>query len=211
MAEREGIQVESVTEDSVRSVQTEAGESYTDIFTSKGVIRIKGDIPEGAYIAERWHGKSLHWSYALLERAGQKRAIEQVRQEHLRGVGFKSIVPGWAQLTKGEHTKAWRILTLEGVSTVGAVVLGVVTSGLVTKRDRAGSASDWDWYDDWANRCYWGSVGFGVAGGITYLVSLIDGLASEAKMYRLLLYADEGSVFLSPRRDDVVLGWRWSF
>ena len=94
---------------------------------------------------------------------------------------------------------------------VGAAVLSVLTNDMVAKRDRAGSASDWDWYDDWANRCYWGSVGFGVVGGITYLVSLIDGLASEAKTYRLLLYADEGAMFLSPRRGDVVLGWRWAF
>ncbi|MFH1006039.1 MAG: hypothetical protein V1800_00890 [Candidatus Latescibacterota bacterium] len=208
VAEREGIQVESVTEDSVRSVQTEAGESYAELFTSKGVIRVQGDVPEGAYIAERWQGQSLHWSYALLEKAGRQRAIEQVRRDHLRGVAFKSFVPGWAQFTKGEHTKAWRILTLEGVSTVGATVLGVLTVELVSKGDRTGSDSDWDWYNDWANRCYWGSVGLGALGGITYLASLIDGLASEAKTYKLLLYADKGTVFLSPGRDAVVLGWR---
>ncbi|MFH1007856.1 MAG: hypothetical protein V1800_10185 [Candidatus Latescibacterota bacterium] len=85
VAEREGIQVVSVTEDSVRSVQTEGGESYTDVFTSRGVIRIQGDIPEGAHIAERWQGRSLYWSYALLEKSGQQRAIEQIRTEQLRG------------------------------------------------------------------------------------------------------------------------------
>jgi len=188
-ADLEGIQVERVTEDSLRLVQTETGEHYVDILTSRGAVRIKGEVPKGAYIAERWHGRSLYWSYALLEKPRQRKAIERLRQEQLRGVSLKALVPGWAQFTKGEHFKAWRILALEGISAIGAVALKVLMDDMLARRDIATRPDDWKWYDVWANRCYWGSMGFGVAGVMVYMYSLIDGLTSEAKTYRLLMYA----------------------
>jgi len=209
VAEREGFQVESISEDMVRSVREDGQEEVLEVFTDRGTITIQGGVPSGAYIAERSSKGGQYWSYALLERQGKASEILRRRRDRLSGIGAKSLVPGWAQFTKGQRVKGWRILGIGGVSLAGAVALGVVSEDLTTRRDDSRTTSDRDYYDLWANRSYWASVACGVLAGGTYVYSLIDGMVSEPKTHLLLSAEGRGGVFAGVRRDAVVVGLRY--
>lgn len=201
VAERQGFQVESISEDMVRSVQQGGQEEVLEVFTSKGTITIQGGVPSGAYIADRASPGDHYWSYALLERPGKASEILQRRRDRLSGISAKSFVPGWAQFTKGQRVKGWRILGIGGISLAGAVALGVVSEDLTTRRDDARTTSDRDYYDLWANRSYWASVACGVLAGGAYMYSLIDGMVSEPKTHLLLS--------VEQHRDAVMVGLRY--
>jgi len=196
VADREGFHVEAITEDMIRSVRENETEEVLEVFTSKGTITVRGGVPSGAYIAERWRKGSRYWSYALLERPEWRAEIWRRREERLRRIGMKSFVPGWAQFTKGQKVKGWRILGVEGISLAGTVALSVVTQDLTTRRDQARTQSDQDYYDLWATRSYWGSVACGLIAGGTYVYSLIDGMTSEPKTHLLLSTRDENGMLL---------------
>jgi len=184
---RQGIEIESVTEDQVQSFEKTGDELIVEITTRKGVQKISGKLPPGSYIAERWQDESgTWWSYALAERPGQSRRIQKLRDARLGAARIRSIAPGWAQFTKGQKQKGWRILASEGIGVAGFAVFALLQRDYEDRRDRA-SASDWDYYNDWANRFYWSSVAFGTLAGATYLYSLIDGIVSVPPTYRLLL------------------------
>ena len=211
VADREGFHVEAITEDMVRSVRKNETEEIFEVFTDKGTITIRGGVPSGAYMAGRWHKGSNYWSYALLERPEKKAEIGRRRDDRLHLIGLKSLVPGWAQFTKGQRLKGWRILGIEGLSLAGTVALGVVAQDLTTRRDRSRTSSDRDYYDLWANRAYWGSVACGLIAGGTYVYSLIDGMTSEPKTH--LLLSSEGGirVFAGVRRESIVVALRYPF
>ena len=211
VADREGFHVEAIAEDMVRSVRKNETEEIFEVFTDKGTITIRGGVPSGAYMADRWHKGSNYWSYALLERPEKKAEIGRRRDERLHLIGLKFFVPGWAQFTKDQKLKGWRILGIEGISLAGIAVLGVVAQDLTARRDRSRTSSDRDYYDVWANRSYWGSVACGLVAGGTYVYSLIDGMTSEPTTH--LLLSSEGGVrmFADMRREGAVVGLRCDF
>ena len=187
-AEREGAEVKAITEDNIRYVQTEKGERYTQVLTDKGSVIIRGKIPPATRVVERWYNRSAgeYWSYALLIKPGMKQRIKQEMDQRLRLLGLKSLFPGWAQFTKRQNAKGWRILALEGLSLAGTGLFTLLTADAVDRRDKSTAQSDIDYYDTLANRFYWASVVSGVVAGGTYLYSLVDGLASEPKPYQVL-------------------------
>ena len=187
-AEREGAEVKAITEDNIRYVQTETGEKYTQVFTDKGSVIIRGEIPPATRIVDRWHSGSAdeHWSYSLLVRPGMEQRIKEEMDSRLRLLGLKSLFPGWAQFTKRQNAKGWRILALEGLSLAGAGAFTLLTADAIDRQDKATTQSDLDYYDTLANRFYWTSVISGIVAGGTYLYSLVDGLASEPKPYQVL-------------------------
>jgi len=212
MAEKEGAEVEAVSEDKMRYVQTKEGERYVEVFTDKGVVTVRGTVPPGVRIVERWYNRSTgeHWSYALLAKPDAELRIRMAMRRRLRFVTFKSLFPGWAQFTKGQDGKGWRVLALEGFSLAGAAVFNALSIDAVTKRDRATVQSDIDYYDAWANRFYWTSVGFGIVAGGVYLYNLIDGLASEPRPYQVLSYGGTGHpVYLSLQGGQIALNLRF--
>ena len=104
-----------------------------------------------------------------------------------------------AQFRSGERDKAWSILLTEGVAVVGFGASAIASSDYRDRRDRARHANDYEYYDDWANRLYWSSVGFGVVAVGTYLFSLIDGISSTPMPHKVLL-----SRSATPTRDGLL-------
>ena len=190
---QQGIQVESVTENMVQSFEKQGEELIIEVMTQKGVQRFLGKVPAGSYIAERWQdGNGEWWSFAVAEKPGKAQRIQNLRDSRLGAARLRSVVPGWAQFSKGQKSKGWRILKAEGVGLVGFATFVILQKDFEDRRDRVrgigqGAADDRQYYDDWANRFYWGNVAFGTLAGATYLYSLIDGITSVPPTYRLLL------------------------
>ena len=185
---QQGIRVENVIEDNIQSFEKNGESLSVEIVTSKGVQKIDGSLPPGAYIAERWkdeHGN--WWSYAVAERPGQSPRIQQLRNDRLTAARVRAIVPAWAQFTKSQRTKGWRILGLGGVGLVGGVTFSILQIDAEDRRDRSRNATDHQHYDDQANNYYWASVGFSTLAGVAYLYSLVDGITSVPPTYQLLL------------------------
>lgn len=204
---QQGIEVESVIEDQVQSFQKNGDELVVEIMTSKGLQRIAGTLPAGSYIAEHWQDKSGYWwSYAVSERPGKSRRIQELRDARLGAARIRAVAPGWAQFSKGQKSKGWKILTAEGIGVVGWATCAILQADYRDRRDRA-HPSDYDYYDDWANCFYWGSVGFGTVAGATYLYNLIDGITSVPPTYRLLLSKVHWGI--QPRPDGLVLTFRY--
>ncbi|MBT4499671.1 MAG: hypothetical protein HOC74_18230 [Gemmatimonadetes bacterium] len=184
---QQGIAVESMTEDKIQSFSKNGDELIFEVMTSEGVQRVSGTLPAGSYIAERWKADSgSWWSFAVAEKPGKERRIQELRDSRLGSARLRSIVPGWAQFTKGQKSKGWRIVAAEGVGVVGLATFAILQKDYEDRRDRA-AAVDYDYYNDWANRFYWGSVTFGTLAGATYLYNWIDGITSVPPTYQLLL------------------------
>jgi len=185
---QQGIDVESMTEDKIQSFSKNGDELIFEVMTSEGVQRVSGTLPAGSYIAERWKADSgSWWSFAVAEKPGKERRIQELRDSRLGSARLRSIVPGWAQFTKGQKSKGWRILGSQGVGLIGWTTFVILQSDYQDLRDRSTNADDWQYYDDWANRFYWGNVTFGALAGATYLYSLVDGITSVPPTYQLLL------------------------
>lgn len=190
---QQGIQIESLTEDQIQSFQKQRDELVVEVMTSRGLQRVSGKLPPGSYIADRWQdGRGGWWSFAVAEKPGKARQIQNLRDSRLGAARIRSLVPGWAQFSKGQKSKGWRILGSEGVGVVGFATSAILQKDYEDRRDRVhgigqGAADDRQYYDDWVNRFYWGSVTFGTLAGVTYLYSLIDGITSVPPTYRLLL------------------------
>lgn len=205
---QQGVDIESVDEANVQSFQKNGDEILVEVMTSKGVQRINGTLPPGSYIAERWQDpQGYWWSFAVSERQGQSHTIEKLRGQRLGAARLRSFVPGLAQFAKGQDTKGWRILWAEGVGLVGLATFAVLQADYEDRRDRANKPSDFTYYDDWANRFYWGTVGFGTLAGATYLFNLVDGFTSVPPTYRLLLSG--GRWDLQPRPDGAALVYQY--
>ena len=196
---QQGIEVESVTEDQVQAFTKQGDELIVEVMTARGVQKVSGSLPAGAYPAERWQdGHGTWWSYYLAEKPGHARRIQELRDSRLGSARLRSVVPAWAQFTKGQRQKGWRILAAEGAGLVGMATFAVLQQDYVDRRDRVrNNASDYEYYDDWANRFYWGSVVFGTLAGGSYLYSLVDGITSIPPTYQLLL----SQTHVQPRRD----------
>lgn len=204
---QQGIDIESVTEDQVQSFQKDGDELIVEIMTSKGVQRVSGKLPPGSYIAERWQAKDgSWWSYVVSERSGKSRRIQELRNSRLGAARLRSIAPGWAQFSKGQKQKGWRILAAEGSGVVGFATFAILQKDYEDRRDRA-AAVDWDYYNDWANRFYWGSVVFGTVAAGSYIYSLIDGITSVPPTYRLLL--SKTDLGIQPRENGVALVFQY--
>ncbi|NKB67897.1 MAG: hypothetical protein GKR89_12620 [Candidatus Latescibacteria bacterium] len=190
---REGIQVDNITEDKLKSVTENGNELVVEVFTSKGVETITGTVPPGTFIAQSWqHPSGTWWSYATFPKSGQERRIEEMRDRRLGSARLRSIIPGWAQLTKGERQKGMRLLAAEGLGLVGLATFVILQADYEDRRDRVrgdgpNARDDRQYYDDWANRFYWGSVAFGTLAGATYIYSLVDGITHIPPTYQLLL------------------------
>ena len=190
---RTGIQIGNVIEDSVRSYTKNNNELIVEVFTSKGIQKIEGTLPPGTQIAERWQDPSGNWrSYAVFEKADAKRRIQTQRDHRLRYARLRSVVPGWAQFTKGENLKGMRILATEGAALLGLATFTILQADFEDRRDRVQgigtqARDDYQHYDSWANRFYWGSVACGALAGATYIYSLVDGLTHIPPTYKLLL------------------------
>jgi hypothetical protein len=200
---QQGIDVESITEDKIQSFSKNGDEMIFEVMTSKGVQQVSGSLPPGSYIAERWKADSgSWWSFAVAEKPGKERRIQELRDSRLGSARLRSIVPGWAQFTKGQKSKGWRIMGAQSVGLIGFATFTILQSDFEDRRDRVrgigtGAADDRQYYDDWANRFYWGSVTFGSLAGATYVYSLIDGITSLPPTYRLLM----SKVDVQPRRE----------
>ena len=190
---REGIHIGNVTHDRVQSYVEDGDEMIVELLSSKGVERVSGILPPKAMIAERYRdGSGVWWSYAVFEKAGAKRRIQTHRDHRLGAARLRSVVPGWSQFTKGERGKGMRILVAEGIGLAGLATFAVLQADFENRRDTVrgiGSRArdDRQWYDDWANRFYWGGMACGALAGATYLYSLVDGLTHVPPTYRLLL------------------------
>lgn len=157
------------------------------------------ELPAGVRIAERARIDSRYWAYAIAERPGQEQRINQLFARRTSGMKMRAMFPGWAQFRSGERDKAWSILLTEGVAVVGFGASAIASSDYRDRRDRARHANDYEYYDDWANRLYWSSVGFGVVAVGTYLFSLIDGISSTPMPHKVLL-----SRSATPTRDGLL-------
>lgn len=186
---QQGIDIESVSEDQVQSFQKNGDELIVEIMTSKGVQRVSGTLPPGSYIAERWQAKDgSWWSYVVSERSGKSRRIQELRNSRLGAARLRSIAPGWAQFSKGQKQKGWRILAAEGAGLVGFATFAILQNHYDDKKgDPDNTPEDLEYYTDWADRSYWAKSTFGVAALGTYLYSLVDGITSVPPTYRLLL------------------------
>ena len=190
---REGIHIGNVTEDRVRSYIEDGDELIVEVLSSKGVERVSGTLPPKTQIVERYRGRSgAWWSYAVLEKTGAKRRIQTQRDHRLSAARLRSVVPGWSQFTKGEHGKGMRILVAESIGLAGLATFAVLQADFEDRRDKVRGVGtrardDQRWYDDWANRFYWGGMACGALAGAAYLYSLVDGLTHIPPTYKLLL------------------------
>lgn len=184
---QQGIELDAVTEDMIRELPNQ----MIEITTRQGVQRINGKLPAGSYIAERWQDREGYWwSYAVYEKSGRERLIQQLRNTRLKTARFRAVVPGWAQLTKEQKSKGWKIIGVESGSLLGWATLALLQRDFLDRRDDprlTRNTVDYDYYDKWANRFFWGGVFTGSVAGMTYLYSLIDGLVNVPPTYLLLL------------------------
>ncbi|MEW6756304.1 MAG: hypothetical protein AB1505_35835, partial [Candidatus Latescibacterota bacterium] len=196
---QQGIDIESVTEDQVQSFQKAGDELIVEVMTSKGLQKVSGTLPPGSYIAERWQdGSGTWWSFAVSEKPGQERRIQEQRSARLGAARLRSPVPGWSQFTKGQKQKGWRILGAEGLGVVGFTTFAILQNHYDGMKDDPDlSEADLQYYTDWADRSYWAKSAFGILAAGTYLYSLVDGITSLPPTYRLLLSRLEAQ----PRRD----------
>lgn len=213
IGKQQGVDIKSVLES--EKIE-ESGDKITfEAKTRKGdVVKVSGKLPPGAYIAEHWRDKSSGswWSYALWEKPGKERRIQQLRNARLGAARLRSVLPGWAQFTKGQKQKGWRLIYGTGGGLVGFATFAILQSDFESRRDRVrgtgrSAASDRQYYDDWANRFYWGSVAFGTLAGASYLGSLIDGITTVPPTYRLLLSRVDWELW--PAKDGLVLGFAY--
>jgi hypothetical protein len=186
---QQGIEVESVTQNQVQAFTQHGDELIVEVLTARGLQRVSGSLPAGAYPAERWQDRQgTWWSYYLAAKPNGARRVQELRDARLVTARRRSVVPGWAQFTKGEQRKGWRLVAAEGTGLIGLATCAVLQQDVLDRRDRVRSnASDYEYYDDWANRLYWGTVAFGTLAGGTYLYSLLDGMAHVPPTYKLLL------------------------
>ena len=176
---QQGIDVESITEDEVQSFSKQGDEL---------IVEVSGTLPPGSYIAERWKDESGYWwSYAVSEKLGKERRIQDLRNTRLGMARMRAPVPGWAQFTKGQRQKGWRILTAQGIGLVGSATFFILQTDYKNRRDDSINPTDYEYYDDWANRFYWSHAAFTAVAGATYLYSLVDGITTVPPTYRLLL------------------------
>ena len=167
---QKGIRIGKVTEDIVQSYTEDGDEIIVRVFDSKGIQEIVGTLPSGTQIAERWQDPSGNWwSYAVFERPNAKRRIQTQRDHRLRYARLRSVVPGWAQFTKGERLKGMRILATKGVALLGLTTFTILQADFEDRRERVQgigtqARDDYQHYDSWANRFYWGSVACGALG-----------------------------------------------
>ena len=189
-----GIEIGHVTEDSVHSYTENGDELVVEVFTSKGTQTIEGKLPPETQIAERWQDPSNgHWSsFAVFEKLHAESRIQTQRDRRLRDARLRSVVPGWPQFTKGENSKGMRILATEGTALLGLTTFTILQADFEARRERVQgigtqARDDYQYYDSWANRFYWGAMACGVLAGVTYIYSLVDGLTHIPPTYKLLL------------------------
>lgn len=190
---REGIHIGNVTQNQVRSYVEDGDEMIVEVLSSKGVEQVSGSLPPKAKIAERYRdGSGIWWSYAVLEKTGAKRRIQTQRDRLLSAARLRAVIPGWSQFTKGERGKGMRILVFEGIGLVGLGTFAILQADFENRRDTVKGVGfrardDRQWYDDWANRFFWGGIACGLLAGGTYLYSLVDGFTYVPPTYKLLM------------------------
>ena len=188
-----GIQIGNVTQNQVRSYVEDGDEMIVEVLSSNGVEQVSGSLPPKAKIAERYRdGSGIWWSYAVLEKTGAKRRIQTQRDRLLGAARLRAVIPGWSQFTKGERGKGMRILVSRGHRPRRARDLCHFAGRFrepsrYSKGVGSRARDDRQWYDDWANRFYWGGMACGVLAGGTYIYSLVDGLTHVPPTYKLLL------------------------
>ena len=192
---RAGIRVGNLTEDRVQSYTRNGDEVIVELLTSQGVEQVAGTLPPRTRIAERWQdGSGSWWSYSVLEKPGAKGRLRARRDSRLETARLRSPVPGWSQFSKGEHRKGMRILAAGGAGLIGLAALAILQADFEARRDRVAGTGirardDRRYFDDWANRFYWGSMTCAALAGATYVYSLVDGLTHVPPTYKLLLGA----------------------
>lgn len=185
---QQGIEIKSITDNEVKSFRRNQDELIVEVATSRGVQQVNGRLPAGSYIAEHWKDdKGYWWSFAVYEKPGRERLIRGLSSGRLQTARLRSAVPGWAQMTKGQQSRGWKIVGLEAGALVGWTTLELLQRDYKNRRDRSRTASRYDYYDQWANRFFWGGMAAGSLAGVTYLYNVLDGLFSVPPSYRLML------------------------
>ena len=194
-----GVEIEQIIEDYTRELDgPEVGWLEQDY---KQWLRTytKGELPAGARVVERWHGRGAHWAYAVAEQAGQDRTITRMFRDRMSGVRLHSWVPGWAQFQKRQPRKAWAMMTGVGAGLLGGISFAILSNDARERRDQATLQVTRDHYDDLANQRFWLSTGFYALAGVTYITSVIDGYISRVQPYEILTTIDPGGARVALR------------
>ena len=199
-----GFDIKVITEDSIRVDESSGDEVIVRMLTEKGEQTISGKVPKGSFIAERWKDQDDRWwSYVLYEIPEKSRQLRLMRKRRIGDARTRVIVPGWAQFTKGDKTKGWRIVGIETSGLLGWWISNAIQSDFERRRDRS-RPSAYDYYNKRVDIFAWVSVGFGSIVGLTYIYNVIDGLVNVPPTYRLSLSqttwqfnANEGAIKLT--------------
>lgn len=145
----------------------------------------QGSVPQRTRVVETFKDREGFHAYAVAEKAGSERQIQRALGQVKRQNRVRSLVPGWAQLTKREAKKGAVFVVGSGLGIVGGLVFKTLMTDAKARRNRARTPAAWDYENTMANRYYWSSTGFFALAGCSYLTSIIDGLYSAPKGYRL--------------------------
>lgn len=185
---QQGIEIKSVTDNEVKSFRRNQDELIVEVVTNRGVQQVNGKFLAGSYIAEHWKDrKGYWWSFAVYEKPGRERLIRGLSSGRLQTARLRSAVPGWAQMTKGQQSRGWKIVGLEVGALVGWTTLETLQRDYKDRRDRSRTGARYDYYDKWANRFFWGGMAAGSLAGVVYIYNVIDGIFTVPPTYRLLL------------------------
>ena len=181
-----GVQVDVVQEDFKREHGPAGSAMLEEDFRIWFRSYTRGNLPAEARIVDRWQRKNSFSSYALVERPGMLRTIQDTYEERTRGLKSKALLPGWAQMHQGRNRAGWIYMGSVAVGLLTGASMAVMASDHIDRRDRETVSKLMEYYDNKANDYYWLSVvGYSLA-AVAYSVNVIDGLFIRVAPYQLL-------------------------
>ena len=141
VAQIEGSEIQSVTEDYNRASSQVSGRKVTATDSSRLrqwiSMRIEGKVPAEVRIQERFRDENQEWALAVVERPGQLRRTNRLYQSTLRNVKYHAFVPGWAQVQKRQSRRAYTYIGVFSAGVIGGISFAILSNHANARRDRA--------------------------------------------------------------------------
>ena len=153
-------------------------------------------MPAESRVVDRWSGDKGQWAYAIVERPGMLKTINQRYADHMGGVALHAFVPGWAQFQQERDLAGWTYIVGVGVGIIAGVSGTILAADKVARRDRETTPKLKTYYDDQANQYFWLSTAGYALTGVSYIVNVLDGVTVRVEPYRLLTSLDPAGIEL---------------
>jgi len=170
--------IELIVTESSSSGDKGSGTSFQEHMVDTTSVVIEAALQKGAKVIERWYNpaKNSYYSYAILSRPG----TQEKMAAHARSIKLRSLVPGFAQFSKGHPKKGFTVLGSLGFGIAGTVIFNKREDDAIFDRDyNARSQSDFDYYDDRARTFRNATIATGAATAAVYILNVLDGMFSK--------------------------------